>query len=153
MLVNDDIQTLKGTDANDTIVAGTGDETLIGGLGSDTLTGNAGNDHFQYNATNEGMDHIVDFGTGSDVLDFNHLAFGGGLAGGGADTGTLDPTHFVANGTGPTNTSQKFWYNTTDHTVYFDADGVWCGVSGRHGKTGEQSRLGQQRNSHGLISI
>jgi Ca2+-binding RTX toxin-like protein len=45
-------------------------DTLTGGPGSNTLTGGAGADHFVYNATNEGLDHIVDFTPGTDVLDF-----------------------------------------------------------------------------------
>ena len=102
-------------------------ETLVGGPGSDVLIGGNGNDHFLYNATNEGMDHILDFGNGSDVLDFNHSAFGNGLAVGGLNTGTLDPSHFVANGTGPTNANQNFWFNTTNSTLYFDADGSGAG--------------------------
>ena len=51
-------------------------------------------------AVNDGLDHITDFsghGGQNDVLDFDHLAFGNGLAVGGADTGTLDASHFVAN--------------------------------------------------------
>lgn len=36
----------------------------------------------------------------NDVLDFDYQAFGNGLAVGSADTGTLDPSHFVAAGAG-----------------------------------------------------
>ena len=71
--------------------------------------GGGGADHFVYAAVNSGLDHIVDFsghGGQNDVLDFDHLAFGNGLAAGGADTGTLDASHFVANATGATNAQQ-----------------------------------------------
>ena len=31
--------------------------------------------------------------------------------------------HFIANATGPTTAAQEFWFNTSNHTLYFDADG------------------------------
>jgi hypothetical protein len=34
----------------------------------------------------------------------------------------------VANGTGATNVNEKFWYNTTNHTLYFDVDGSGAGA-------------------------
>ena len=111
-----------GLDGNDTIKGGAGDDVLIGGLGKDTLAGGAGNDHFVVNATNEGVDQIKDFAIG-DVLDFAHQGFAAQLAAGGANTGVLDPSHFVANSTGPANAQQEFWYNTSSHNLYFDADG------------------------------
>jgi len=57
----------------------------------------------------------------------DHLAFGSGLAVGGADTGTLDASHFIANGTGPTTTDQVFWYDTDNSTLNYDADGSGSG--------------------------
>ena len=79
-----------------------------------------------------GLDHIVDFsghGGQNDELDFDHLAFGSGLAAGGADTGTLDASHFVANATGATTADEKFWYNTSNSTLYYDADGSGGGAA------------------------
>ena len=99
---------------------------MIGGAGKDTLTGGAGLDQFVFNLTNEGLDQIKDFSLG-DLIDFSHLGFGNGLAVGGADTGLLDPSHFVANATGPTNALQEFWFNTSTHTLYFDANGSGAG--------------------------
>ena len=63
------------------------------------------------------------------VLDFDHQAFGNGLAVGGADTGTLDASHFVANATGATNAQQVYWYNTSNSTLYYDADGSGSGAA------------------------
>jgi len=61
------------------------------------------------------------------VIEFNHLAFGNGLGAGGLNTGTLDASHFIADNIGPTDAVQVFWYNTDDHTLYYDADGNGAG--------------------------
>jgi hypothetical protein len=123
---------VRGSDLADTITGNGGINTLEGKGGNDTLTGGAGADHFVYAAVNTGLDHIVDFsghGGQNDVLDFDHLAFGNGLAAGGADTGTLDASHFVANATGATNAQQVYWYNTSTSTLYYDADGSGSGAA------------------------
>jgi Ca2+-binding RTX toxin-like protein len=123
---------VRGSDFADTISGNGGINTLEGQGGNDTLTGGAGADHFVYAAVNTGLDHIVDFsghGGQNDVLDFDNQAFGNGLAIGGADTGTLDPSHFIANGTGATTAQQVFWYNTNNSTLYYDADGSGSGAA------------------------
>jgi len=97
-----------------------GNDTLVGNAGHDTLIGGSGSDHFHFNSTANGGGNgnvIVDFTPGSDVLDFAHNSFGG------LPTGTLSSTNFVANSTGPTNASQKFWFDTAHFTLYYDADG------------------------------
>ena len=114
--------TIFGLAGNDTIKGGAGNDVLIGGTGNDTLTGGAGNNQFVFNATNEGLDQITDFHLG-DLVDFSRAGFGNGLAVGGANTGILDPSHFVANATGPTNALQELWFDTSNHTLYFDANG------------------------------
>jgi Ca2+-binding RTX toxin-like protein len=123
---------VRGSDFADTISGNGGINTLEGQGGNDTLTGGAGADHFVYAAVNSGLDHITDFsghGGQNDVIDFDHLAFGNGLAVGGADTGTLDASHFVANATGATNAQQVYWYNTSNSTLYYDADGSGSGAA------------------------
>ncbi|MDD2864320.1 MAG: hypothetical protein PHC99_06295, partial [Methylococcales bacterium] len=69
---------VEGGTGNDTIVAGTGDDTIKGQAGVDSVTGGAGADIFVIAASDNGaapsdsvFDTIVDFGTGSDVLDFS----------------------------------------------------------------------------------
>ena len=114
--------TMFGLAGNDTIKGGAGNNVLIGGTGNDTLTGGAGNNQFVFNATNEGLDQITDFHLG-DLVDFSRAGFGNGLAVGGANIGILDPSHFVANATGPTNALQELWFDTTNHTLYFDSNG------------------------------
>ena len=126
------VTAVRGSDFGDTITGNGGNNVLEGQGGADTVTGGAGADRFFYSAISDGVDHIVDFsghGGQRDVLAFDHQAFGTGLAFGGADTGTLDPTHFVANSTGATTVAEVFWYNTTDHTLSYDADGSGAGAA------------------------
>src|SRR5262249_55033330 len=117
---------VRGSDFADTISGNGGNNFIEGQGGNDTLTGGEGLDHFIYSAVNDGVDHITDFsghGGPNDVLDFDHQHFGFSLAVGNADTGTLDPSQFVANGTGPTTADQVFWYDTANSTLFFDFDG------------------------------
>jgi Ca2+-binding RTX toxin-like protein len=126
------VSRVRGSDFDDTITGNGGNNFIEGQGGNDTLTGGNGLDRFIYSAVNDGLDHITDFsghGGQNDELDFDHLAFGSGLAVAGADTGTLDASHFVANGTGPTNADQKFWYDTDNSTLYYDADGSGSGAA------------------------
>jgi len=125
--------TLNGNGGNDTLNGGAGNDSLVGGSGSDWLTGGTGNDHFIFNARSDGMDHIVDFTSGSDVLDFLHgsgnTLFGNGLATGGANTGTLSTAHFVSGATEGSFAAAGagFWYNTGTHILYFDSNGNTAG--------------------------
>lgn len=114
--------TLSGGSGPDHLGGGIGNDTIIGGQGSDQLWGGPGNDHFVYNHKAEGLDQIMDFSAG-DSFDFSRTEFGNHLANGRANTGALDPSHFIANATGPTNGLQEFWYNTVNQTLYFDPDG------------------------------
>ncbi len=126
------VSRVRGSDFADTITGNGGNNFIEGQGGDDTLTGGGGLDRFIYSAVNDGLDHITDFsghGGQNDELDFDHLAFGSGLAVGGADTGTLDASHFVADGTGPTTAQQVFWYDTDNSTLYYDADGSGSGTA------------------------
>jgi Ca2+-binding RTX toxin-like protein len=114
--------TIFGLQGNDTISGGGGNNVLVGGRGSDALFGGTGSDQFVFSATNEGLDQIYSFHAG-DLIDFAAAGFGNHLAVAGANTGLLDPSHFVANATGPTNAAQEFWFNTSTHTLYFDSNG------------------------------
>jgi Ca2+-binding RTX toxin-like protein len=128
ILGNDSANTLNGTSGNDTIFGFDGNDTLTGGSGNDTLSGGAGSDHFRFNAKTDGTDNIVNFASGTDVLDFSRVAFGNHLAANNANFGTLDSSHFIASNSGPTTSAQKFWYDTNSHTLYYDADGSGAGA-------------------------
>jgi Ca2+-binding RTX toxin-like protein len=111
-----------GLAGNDTITSTGGNNVMVGGAGNDTLVGGAGNDQFVFNAASEGLDQVYNFHAG-DLIDFAAAGFGSHLAAGSASTGVLDASHFVANATGPTTAAQEFWFNTSTHTLYFDANG------------------------------
>jgi hypothetical protein len=96
-----------------------------------------------FNATSEGLDQIYKFHAG-DHIDFAAAGFDHNLAAGGANTGVLDPSHFVANATGPTTTAQEFWFDTANHTLYFDATGSAPG--------GQQIAMAHLQNSYVLHS-
>ncbi|MBX9774702.1 MAG: cadherin-like domain-containing protein [Xanthobacteraceae bacterium] len=135
------VSAVQGSNSGDTLI-GDGDaqtldgrgggDTITGGGGSDILTGGGGTDHFVFTATTDGLDQITDFsghGQQGDVIEFDHVAFGNGLAAGGADTGMLDASRFVTNDTGATTADEVFWFSTADSTLYFDADGSGVGTA------------------------
>ncbi len=70
---------ITGTGDADVLKGGVGKDTITGGAGADTLTGGAGADHFKYGAVSEFGDTIMDFGTGSDVLNLSGAAVFGGF--------------------------------------------------------------------------
>jgi len=117
---------LFGLAGNDTLSNGGGNNVFVGGAGSDTLIGGTGMDQFVFNARTEGLDQIANFRAG-DLIDFAAAGFGNQLGVAGANTGLLDSSHFVANANGPTNTTQEFWFNTSNHTLYFDSNGSAAG--------------------------
>ena len=72
---------LKGGAGNDLLVGGPGSDTLTGGLGADILTGGAGNDTFDYLQLADKGDHIADFVSVADRLQFHAVGFVGAIAG------------------------------------------------------------------------
>jgi VCBS repeat-containing protein len=121
---NDGNDILNGGAGNDLLVAGNGNDTLTGGSGADYLVGGTGADHFVFNATSEGLDHIVDFSHAEgDSIDFANAAFGS------LGTGTLAAGHFQSGGTEVAFASSGagFFYNTTEHTLYYDSNGNTAG--------------------------
>jgi VCBS repeat-containing protein len=120
---------VSGGTAVDTFLGGSGNDTITGGPGNDQLTGDSGSDHFVYKTPSEGFDTILDFSPGGgpngDILDFSAISFGGGLATGGANTGTLDASHFTSNATGTASAATaQFVYNTSTGVLAFDSDGT-----------------------------
>lgn len=96
-----------------------GSDRLIGGSGADTLTGGDGEDFFIRKYINGGIDTINDFNVAEDTLLFSASGFGGGLVAGAAIT--LD--QFTI-GLEAVNESDRFIYDNTTGSLFFDADGT-----------------------------
>jgi len=94
---------MNGGDGDDALFGGLGNDVLVGGLGNDVLSGGGGNDRFVFTSAAEGVDEVIDFGTG-DVL-----AIGGMLQGFAAG----DEAAFV-----------KLVDDGTNTTLQVDADGA-----------------------------
>ena len=71
---NNGVDSLYGGSGNDIIDGGEGKDTIIGGFGADTLTGGTGSDTFKYLSLADSGDHITDFDTNGDVLEFTVTA-------------------------------------------------------------------------------
>ena len=96
---------LKGGAGNDLLVGVPGSDTLTGGPGADILMGGAGNDIFDYLQLADKGDHIADFVSVVDRLQFHAAGFAGAIAG---------TVNFVS-GTTPhaSKAAATFLYNTT----------------------------------------
>jgi len=103
-----------------------GNDTINGGGGSDTLIGGAGADRFVFDAPGDGIDVIVDFTPGVDILVISASAFGGGLLVGEG----LNTDQFVL-GDAPAATEPhgQFLYDTATGTLGWDADGTGAGAT------------------------
>ena len=119
---------LFGWGGNDSLDGAGGADVLRGGVGVDTLTGGTGDDTFRFSALNECGDLITDF-SGSvgnnDRFQITAAAFGGMMP-----LGTLAASQFQ---TRTDNVAQdaddRFIFNTTDRTLWFDADGNGAGAA------------------------
>ena len=65
---------LYGNRGADHLLGNLGNDTLIGGKGADLLVGGEGEDVFVFQA-NGGDDQVVDFTSGTDLLDLTDFAF------------------------------------------------------------------------------
>jgi Ca2+-binding RTX toxin-like protein len=90
---------------------------IAGNVLNNTLTGSAGVDTFVLNKTS--VDTITDFAT-NEKLQISASAFGG-LA-----VGNLVATQLLVGigATAATTAAQRFIFNTTDKSLYFDSDGL-----------------------------
>ncbi|ONG50400.1 hypothetical protein BKE38_18430 [Pseudoroseomonas deserti] len=115
---------LIGSSGDDILEGRAGDDRLQGGLEADRLTGGAGNDLFHYASALEGGDVVTDFASGEDRLLISATGFGGGLVAGMSLAAT---GRFTANTTGEAEEGVgrgQFMLNTTDNSLYWDADGL-----------------------------
>ncbi len=109
---------LTGNNAANKLDGGDGNDVLRGMGGNDTLTGGNGADTFVFDhfGVANGVDHIVDFVSGVDMLAFTAADYG-------FEAGhQLTTAEFHVNGRVGTN--GQFVYNTTSHTLYWDSDGT-----------------------------
>jgi large repetitive protein len=99
-----------GNDLNNTIYGNNGNNIIAGGKGNDVLIGGTGTDTFVLNTPNNGIDYISDFAA-SEKLDISSF----GLS-----------TFALRTGAGVTtaNAANQFIFNTTNGSLYFDADGA-----------------------------
>lgn len=114
------IENLLGSKYADTLTGDAGDNRLTGGLGADVLTGGLGADTFAFRTLAEKGDRIVDFVSGTDVVELSALGFAGAVAG----------TVKLATGSNPLSGLGLGWllYDTDDGRLYWDGDGAGAGV-------------------------
>ncbi|MES2633068.1 MAG: hypothetical protein V4669_08855 [Pseudomonadota bacterium] len=120
---NGNANVLSGVDGHDTMDGADGADTLAGGKGNDWLTGGTGADTFRFdtypNATTN-KDIVVDFASGTDVLQFKVSVF--------TKLGVAGPLTEAQFWSGPGvvkghDTTDRIVYDTTTGTLYYDADG------------------------------
>ena len=118
-----DVPTITGTPAMDTLAGGAGADVITGGAGNDQLTGGAGADQFKFDkapgAAN--LDTITDFVSGTDKLMLSVKIFKAV----GTKAGAVTSAQFVQ-GAGLTtgqNATDRLVFNTSNSTLYYDADG------------------------------
>ena len=109
-----------GNGSIDKLFGGAGADTLDGGARMDTLTGGDGADMFQFRAPTTMNDRITDFTVGDDHILLEGSAFGYGDA-----TGAVSADDFILRATRlALDATDRFIFRTTDHSLWYDADGV-----------------------------
>jgi Ca2+-binding RTX toxin-like protein len=116
---------LSGGAGNDYISASSafGKNTIYGGSGNDTLYGGSGNDTFVFNSFNEGIDRLYEFNATNELIQVSAAGFAGGLA-----TPSLSANQFTL-GTSATASNQRFIYDDSTGSLFFDQDGSAAGFT------------------------
>jgi Ca2+-binding RTX toxin-like protein len=120
---NEGNDTLYSSEGNDLIDGGAGNDWLIGDSQKDTLVGGAGNDVFEFyleGLTGRYADQLSDFKVGEDKIylddaNYNRIT----ITASNFDKGTI---------TSATLAGQYYIYNTSNGTLYYDADGNGAGL-------------------------
>jgi len=122
LMGNSGVNVLKGGAGTDHINGGAGNDRLIGGTGSDVLTGGIGNDRFVFDALEPGSpDSVTDFVTGTDKLEFDHLAFAAiGPVGAFADANFVSGAGAIA----ASDANDRLIFNQSTGDLYYDPDGT-----------------------------
>lgn len=125
-----DVPTIVGSKAADTLVGGAGADVITGGAGSDQITGGAGADQFKFDQTPgaANLDTITDFVSGSDKLMLSVKIFKAI----GTKAGAVTSAQFVQ-GAGLTtgqDATDRLVFNTSNSTLYYDADGSGTAQAG-----------------------
>jgi Ca2+-binding RTX toxin-like protein len=109
-------ENLRGSVHNDILIGDASNNVITGGLGSDILTGGGGANTFDYLQLADKGDHITDFVSGTDKLQFHASGFSGARVG---------VPNFVS-GTTPhaSLVAATFLYNTTTGVLSYDPDGT-----------------------------
>lgn len=119
---------LRGEGGADTLDGAGGADVLVGGRGADMLTGGLGNDTFAFQNLDQIGDVITDFSaaTGNDDrFQITAAGFGGGLV-----AGALAAAQFRSRADNVAqDADDRFIFRTTDHTLWFDADGTGAGAA------------------------
>ncbi len=114
---------LMGNGGDDWLDGAGGSDSLRGGFGQDTLTGGWGNDTFAYDKLEDFGDIILDFSSSTSGND-DRFAFVASAIGGGLSAGALAPQAFRSYaGNAGLDSNDRFIFNTTDQTLWFDVDG------------------------------
>lgn len=111
---------LRGLGGDDVLNGWEGDDTLIGGIGSDSLTGGEGNDIFVFDNL-AGVDTVLDFTTGSDVLQLDSGVFAALVNG-------IQDGNLVL-GTAALDTDDFLIFDAGTGALYYDADGSDSGAA------------------------
>ncbi|HEX6691306.1 MAG TPA: M10 family metallopeptidase C-terminal domain-containing protein [Burkholderiales bacterium] len=121
---------LTGNAAANFFFGGNGNDTLTGAGGNDRLQGGAGNDAFVFNAApgSANSDVVVDFATGVDKLQMENSVMTAIGAAGNFASG--DVRFWAAAGaTSGHDANDRIVYNTSNGTLYYDADGSGAGAA------------------------
>ena len=110
--------TLKGTNAGNTLVGYGGNDFLQGRGGDDKLIGGADADKFYFTSDADGIDQILDFETGTDLIQLLSTGFDNQLA-----PGTISSGDFVA-GSNATQNHGQLLYEQSSGELAWDADGT-----------------------------
>ena len=96
---------------------------ITGNSGNNVLEGRLGNDTFVLGGpSNNGLDHLTDFTSGSDKLEFHAADYGFAAS----HVMTSDDISFTGSATA---SHAQFVYDTTTHTLSWDADGSGSGTA------------------------